>query len=208
MGVAFLAYFLFARGAGTTALYGGQFGQLNTKTGFKLGQFLSGVWNFYFERLVNLPEHFGPRTGYRQIFIEQFYGQFGSLDTALPSGIVLVLRDLSTLGIVGLCAAVIARRRQLLREWPTVVVLLALLVTMLGFLHYVNYRGMLGTGGKSQLWVGRYMLPMVALFGLAIAFSIGTLPRRWGPLVAAVILGLGVVIVITGISLSVSRFYA
>lgn len=208
VGVAFLAYFLFARGPGTSSLYGGQVGELNTKTGFKLGQFLSTTWNFYFEKLASLREHLGPKYGYRQVFVETFYGFFGSLDTALTKRVYDVLRDLSTFGVLGLCAAVTVRWRQLRRAWPVVVVMLALLLTMIVFLHYVNYRALLVNGGQRTLMVGRYLLPMVALFGLAIAFTAGTLPRRWGPLLGAAILGLGAVLFITDIALTTSRFYA
>jgi hypothetical protein len=208
VGAAFVAYFLFARGAGTSSLYGGQISELNAKTGFKLGQFLSITWNFYFEKLASLHEHFGPKYGYRQVFIQTFFGHFGSLDTAIPKRATDLLRDLSALGVLGLSAAVAVRWRQLRRAWPVVVVLLALLLTTIVFLHYVNYRALLESGGVRALLVGRYLLPMICLFGLAIAFTVGSLPRRWGPLVGAAILALGGLSFITSIAVTTTRFYA
>jgi hypothetical protein len=208
IGVAILAYFLFARGSGASALYGGQITQLTTRAGFKLSQFLSTFWNFYFEKFVSLHENIGPRSGYRQVFIERFYGGFGSLEVTLPSGLTGVLQGLSALGLVGLGAATVVRRRELSRAWPAVAVLVSMLVTTIVFLHYVNYRALLDDGGTNVLLVGRYLLPMVSLFGLAIAFTTGSLPRRLGPLAAAAILAIGVLPSFTGIGLTMYRFYA
>jgi hypothetical protein len=208
LGVALLAYVLFARGAGTSSLYGGQVGELTTKAGFKLGQFLSTFWNFYFEKFAALPEHLGPKWGYRQVFIEQFYGAFGSEEVTITKRGSDIMQALSAIGLVGLLAAIVVRRRELVRAWPVVVVLLTLLVTQIVFLQYTNYRALLDDGGTRVLLVGRYLLPMVALFGLAIAFTAGALPRRWGPPVGAAILAVGVIASLAGIGITTFRFDA
>jgi 4-amino-4-deoxy-L-arabinose transferase-like glycosyltransferase len=208
IGAAFLAYFLFARGPGTSALYGGQIGQLNSATGFKLGQFLSGVWNFYFHKFAPLSGSLDPGFGYRQVFIEPFYGGFGSLDVHLPKSLSGLMQALSALGLVGLCAAVFVRRRQLRSSWPVVVVMLALFLTTMVFLHYVSYRALAGDGGKDPLITGRYLLPMIALFGVAITFTVGALPRRWRPIMGAAVLSIGVLLCLSGIGLTAFRFYA
>ncbi len=56
--------------------------------------------------------------------------------------------------------------------------------------------------------VGRYLLPMVSLFGLAIVFTVGTLPRRIAPLVGGAILALGLLLSLAGIGITAARFYA
>jgi hypothetical protein len=207
-GAAFLAYVVFGRGAGSSAVYGGQVTALTGSAGFKLSQFLSTFWNFYLGKFLSLHENIGPSWGYRQVFIEQFYGAFGSLEVAFHKGANDVMQALSAVGLLGLFAALVARWRQLRRAWPVVAVMLALLLTMVVFLHYVNYRSLLNDGGTSVLLVGRYLLPMVSLFGLAIAFTAGALPRRFGPVAAAVILGIGVVVSLTGIGFTMVRFNA
>jgi hypothetical protein len=207
--VAFLAYVLFGRAAGTGSLYGGQVSELTGKTTsgghFKLGQFLSSIWNFYFERLAPL-ERVGPRWGYRQVFIEGFYGGFGSGNVSFPKGVLAALQALTATGLLALCAAAVACRRQLRRAWPVVVVALSLVLTSIVFLHYVNYRAFL-TRGAGHLFVGRYMLPMVALFALAIAFTVSSLPRRPAALVGAAVLACGVLLCLTGVTVSMYRFY-
>ena len=89
-----------------------------------------------------------------------------------------------------------------------VVVMLAMLLTTVVFLHYVSYRALLTNNGSDPLIVGRYLLPMVALFGLAIAFTLGALPRRLGPLLGALVLALGVLLSLGGIGITIVRFYA
>jgi 4-amino-4-deoxy-L-arabinose transferase-like glycosyltransferase len=211
LGLAFLAYVLFGRPSGGTALYGGQISDLNTKTTFKVSQFLSTVEQFYLPKLPGLPTRLGPEYGYRQVFIEEFYGQiFGSgegLTSGAPSKALKLLQALSALGLVGLASAVVVRWRRLRRAWPIVVVMAALALTLVAFLHYVSYRALLTTGGKNALIVGRYLLPMISLFALAIAFTVGALPRRLGPLAGAAILGGGVLLCLTDITTAMFRFY-
>ncbi|HWX74496.1 MAG TPA: hypothetical protein VNZ05_04265, partial [Solirubrobacteraceae bacterium] len=203
--VAFVAYALFGIATGSHTLYGGQLGELNTKTTFKLGQFLAGVWNFYLEKVATL-ERFGPRYGYRQVFIEGFYGGFGSGNVSFPGGVITTLQIFSGVGLAALLAAVVARWRQLRRAWPVLAVTLGLLLISLVFLHYTNYRALL-TRGAGHLFAGRYLLETIGLFALAITFTVSSLARRMGPLVGAVILGFAAALCLTGIGVSMFRFY-
>jgi hypothetical protein len=207
VGVAFAAYVLFGRASGSSALYGGQVTELNG-AGFNLRQFLSSIYQFYFPRLSSLKPRIGPDYGYRQVFINTFYGTFGSLEVTFKAGISDALQVLSALGLVGLYTSCVTRWRRLWQALPLVVVMLTLLITTIFFLHYVSYRALLGNGGSDPLIVGRYLLPMVSLFALAITFTVGSLPRRAGPLVAATILAGGVLLSLTAIGITVARFYA
>jgi len=205
---AFLAYLLFGRASGSGSVYAGQVTQLNSGRAFNLRQFLSSVYQFYFPKLPTLQPRLGPEYGYRQVFIDTFYGTFGSLEVVYKARVYDVLQVLSALGLVGFYTAAVARWRRLWRSWPEVIVLLSLLVTNVAFLHYVSYRSLLSNGGSDPLIVGRYLLPMVALFGLAIAFTMGSLPRRVGVLVGAAILAGGVFLCLAGIGITMARFYA
>jgi hypothetical protein len=206
VGVAFLTYVLFGKASGSKALYGGQVSELNSKTTFKLTQFISTVWDFYLEKFVALHERIGPKWGYRQVYIEGFYSGFGSGNVTFPKGVLAALQALTALGLAGLCAAVVACWKQIKRAWPSVLVLLSLAATTIVFLHYVNYRSVL-IRGTGHLFIGRYLLPMVALFGLAVTFTIGALPRRVAPYVGSAVLGAAVVLCFTGITVSMFRFY-
>ena len=208
VGVGFLAYALFGRATGSGALYGGQVSELNSTTqrSFKLGQFLATIWNFYLEPLVAIPKRIGPKWGWRQVFVEGFYGGFGSGNVSFPKGLIEALRTLTLLGLLGLVAAVVACWQQVRRAWPLVLVVLSLVLTALVFFHYVNYRAVLSRGA-GHLFVGRYLLTMIAVFAIAITFTVGALPRRLAQPLAAALLGGGVVLCFTGLLVSMFRFY-
>jgi hypothetical protein len=210
VGVAFGAYALFGRASGSSALYGGQVSELNGSAGasFSVKQFLYSIYQFYFQKLAALRPRVGPEYGYGQVFIRTFYAAFGSLEVQFKTATYHLVQYASDLGLFGLAAAVFARRRRLRESWPVVAVMLALLLTTLAFLHYTSYRALLTNGGTGPLIVGRYLLPMVSLFGLAIAFVAGSLPRRAGPLLGAAILGVGVLLSLSGLGITVTRFYA
>jgi hypothetical protein len=142
------------------------------------------------------------------VFIDTFYGTFGWLEVAFRPRVYDLLQVFSALGLVGFYTACVVRWRALMRSWPGVVVMLSLLLTLVVFLHYVSYRALIGDQGMDPLITGRYLLPMVSLFGLAIAFTVGSLPRRAGPLVGAVVLSAGVILALGGIGITAARFYA
>jgi hypothetical protein len=150
----------------------------------------------------------GPAYGYRQVFIDTFFGGFGSLEVVPRPQVYDALQVLSGIGLVGLYTTIVVHWRRLWRAWAIVGVMLALLVTNLLFLHYVSYRSLLDSGGSEPLIVGRYLLPMVALLGLAIAFTVGALPRKLGPVAGAIILAVGTVLSLTSIAITMIRFYA
>jgi hypothetical protein len=202
---AFTAYLLVGRGGGGS-LYGGQVTELNSGS-FNLRQFLSSIYQFYFPRLPSSQPRIGPEYGYRQVFIDTFYATFGSLEVTFRQRIYDMLQILSAIGLLGFYTACVVRWRTLLRSWPPVAVMLALLLTTLFFLHYVSYRALLGNAGSDPLIVGRYLLPMISLFALAIVFTVSSLPRRAGPLVGAAILSIGVLLSLGGIGITAARFY-
>jgi 4-amino-4-deoxy-L-arabinose transferase-like glycosyltransferase len=208
VGVALGAYFAFGRANGSGSLYGGQLTELNSGTSFSLRQFLSSIYQFYFPKLATLQPRIGPAYGYRQVFINTFYGTFDSLEVTFNNNILDALQVLSALGLLGLYTACVSKWRRLWRAWGEVLVMLGLLATTIVFLHYVSYRSLLGDGGIDPLITGRYLLPIISLFGLAISFTVGSLPRRVGPPVAAVILVAGVLLSLAGIGITMTRFYA
>ncbi len=191
-------------GGGGGALYGGQTDYVH-QAGFSLTRFLSSVWQFYFPALPGMHPQTGASYGFRQMWIETFYGDFGWLDTRLPERAYTLLRLASVAGIVALVVALVVRRRELRARWPALVALLGIGGSLVALLHLVSYLSLLGS--SDPLIVGRYALPIVALFGLAIAFVATSLPRRLGPALAAVVLGGGAVLQLASLGLTVGRFY-
>ena len=209
VGIALLAYRLYGSFAGGgSSLYGGQVGNYTTSATFNLRQFLSSIYQFYFPRLQSLRPRIGPSYGYRQVFIETFYGTFGSLEVRFPNRVYDALQVGSAVGLGAFYTACIVLWRRLVRAWPVVLVLLSLLVSTVGLLHYVSYVALLGNGGSDPLIVGRYLLPIIALFAVAITFTVSALPRALRAPTGALVLGSGVLLSLMGLGLTVTRFYA
>jgi 4-amino-4-deoxy-L-arabinose transferase-like glycosyltransferase len=187
---------------------GGVYGGQLSASGHALtpGGFLDTTWQFYFPRLGFMSPRPGPAYGFRQV-METFYGTFGSLEIRLPEWTygALHLASLATLALVA--ALLVARRGALRGRWPIVGFLGVTLVALMLTLHAVSYRS-LASGSTDPIIVGRYVLPVVALLGLAVAFVASSLPRRLGACLAGWVLGAGVLLQIAGLAITAARFYA
>ena len=208
LAVAALVLFLVTVGAGGGAAYGGEVGRVTTGNAhpFDLGGFLSNVWQFYLPRLSFQGPRLGPDFGFRQVWVETFYGTFGSLDTRFQAPTYDKLQTASILGLIALAVAAVVLRSSLRRWWAELAALASFFFAELFLLHFDSYRHLL-INPSDPIITGRYLLPLIGLFGLAVAFAVGALPRRAGPVVAGAVLALGVVLELGGLGLTVDRFY-
>jgi hypothetical protein len=80
-----------------------------------------------------------------------------------------------------------------------------MVVGLLGLLHVSAYRDL--QQGGDPLITGRYLLPALGVFGLAIAWVVGSLPRRLAPWAGAVVLAGFVLLDIEAFLINAHRFY-
>jgi len=200
--VAFGAYRLtVAPGAGT---YGGEV-VLNPSGGMSVKGFLNVTWQFYLPRLPFMGPRFGPDYGYQQVFIESFFGRFASLEVRYSSAVYGLIQGVCAFGLAGLVAVVAGRWAAVRAHWREVAVVSSITVSMFGLLHLASYRALLG--GPDPLITGRYLLPVVVVFGLTAAFVITSLrPRASAVLGASVLSGL-LALNLCGLMLTLARFY-
>jgi hypothetical protein len=175
---------------------------------FKVREFGSYVWQFYLPQLgfmntTVLLEDFGAD----RAFIRLFYGAFASQEVLFAPEVYEWLRWLTLAGLAGLAVAIARRWTALRRHWRPLLVLGAAIVALLTGIHYSEYRELAREPGAAQI-VGRYLLPLMPLFGLAIAFTASALPRNAGRITAAVIVASGCLLQLAGLGLTFSRFYA
>jgi 4-amino-4-deoxy-L-arabinose transferase-like glycosyltransferase len=175
--------------------------------GFTLKGFLNYVWQFYFPRLPGMDVKIGPDYGFDQVFVYSFFGLFGSLEVPLPAWVYDWLHAAELIGLVALLGCLWVRRRAVLRSWDVLVVMATTFGSLLLVLHFVAYRDMLGQPGDPVL-VGRYVLPLISLWALGISTVAATLPRRFGLALATAVLAAGALLQITGLGLTLTRFYA
>jgi 4-amino-4-deoxy-L-arabinose transferase-like glycosyltransferase len=190
---------------GGGGLYGSQVSFLGTN--FSLRQLLGVTWQFYFDRLPFMEPRIGPPYGYRQVFIETFFGTFGSLEVTYPAWVYDRLQLGSSIGLLALLALGVRRAKTLRRNLDVVLILGGIGLSMLALLHVAAYLNLL-KDPSDPIFTGRYLLPLISLFGLAVAWVIGALPRRASHVVGAALLGVGVCLSLAGLGLSAARFYA
>ena len=170
-------------------------------------QFLSYLWQFYLPKLSFMDPKVGPSFyGYRQVYIEGFFGNFGSLSVNYRPVVYDALQVAAALGVAALYTTAIVRWRTLVANWPVVVLCTTYFGGLMALLHIVSYSSL--RLGPDVVITGRYMLPAVALYGVAAAWVCSSLPRRLGLPLAGILLGLAALLAVGGVGLSMSRFYA
>jgi len=169
----------------------------------------SYVWQFYFSPLTGMTPPPGDGVpGYRQIFVQQFLvGQFGSLEVQYADPVYAVLQVAQALGLIALFAYVVHATRRFRAHAAQLVVLLAFLLSMLVLLHVAAWQD-ISSPAHASLLTGRYLVCLVAIFGVAVTALVAVLPRRFGVALGSVVLGTGAMLSVGGIFVSLVRFYA
>jgi 4-amino-4-deoxy-L-arabinose transferase-like glycosyltransferase len=193
---------------GGGALFGGE-ANIGSRSAFSIRQLFSGIWQFYFPRLDSMVPRIGPPGfGYRQFYVQQYFGGvFSSFEVYFPYviydavqvAVFVLLLALYTIGAV--------RFRTVWPHWPKIAIVAGTAICLIFFLHLASYRA-LANGSASPLIVGRYLLPMTGIVGIAVAAVVAGLPRRAGTVVAAVVLVGMIALSLGALALNVERFYA
>lgn len=181
-------------------------GEVGSATGAgSIKGFLSYLWQFYLPPLRTMSPQ-GPPYGYRQVYVEGLGGTFASLEVQFPLWVYDGLQLAAGLGLIAL-VLVVARRWEAVRaHGAQVLAVAALPFAMLAVLHVSAYRDLQGPP-FDPLLVGRYLLPLVVSMGLAIAFVCTSLPRRLGTLLGVLVLSTFTVLSLSGLGLTIARFY-
>jgi hypothetical protein len=200
--------FLYTR-AKTGGAYGGEVGQAagGNASGGSIKGLFAYVFNFYLGNFQALGPVLGAGYGYRQGYIETFFSDLGSLDVVFQPHILDYLQILAAVGLLVLWTQVVWFRERLLARWREVAVLLIICVSQIGLLHLASYRDLVQSNGAGVLWSGRYLLPLIAVFGVTVAYVCSHLPRRIAALTAGAIVAVGVVLQLGSLGLTLDRFY-
>jgi predicted membrane protein DUF2142 len=199
-----LVAFLWTRSDAGGAAFGGEVGRA-TNQGFNVRQFASHVWQFYLPHFSFMAPMLGPKYGYREVYIETFFGGYANFEVNFRPAIYDWLQIFAFGGFVAIYGLIIVRWRSLVARWPLILLFAATFAALLTLLHISSYRH-LQVGGD-PLITGRYLLPCIALFGLTIAWVTSALPRRIAPWAGAVVLAGFVLLDVEGFLINAQRFY-
>jgi hypothetical protein len=186
-------------------------GLRRTFHGFIPRQFFSYMWQFYLPKLSFMQPMLGPHYGFRQTYVDTFFGTFSQREINLPTTVLDLLHAAVLVGLAALVAACVARRRALRREWDVVVVLALFPLTELVLLHIASFRTLLmtvHTRFPNPQITGRYLIVLLGFFGVALALVTSVLPRRAQPVLVGALLGVGALLSISALGLMAVRFYA
>lgn len=204
--LAFIGAYAYSRGHAGGAAFGG-----NTPSAGNIDprEFASYVWQFYFPPFGLFTAEIGPAAGYgyRQFFVETFFGSYATFDINFNSLIYDRIQIAAFIGLLALYTMVVVRRRSVARRWPQVLVAVVTFVGLMAQLHVTSYASLRG-GGTDVVITGRYLLPVIALYGVAVAFTVGSLPRRVATTVGGLVLGAAVVLCVSALGITFARFYA
>ena len=206
--LALLALYVFTSGgAAGGGVYGGEVSRLGAK-GFDVREFLSYVWQFYMPRLDFMEPAIGPADyGFKQVYIQSFYGDLAWLEIELPRFATDLLSLATLLLLLGLYTVVVRRPRDLRRAWPEVAFVLLTALALIVTLHVSSYRDLL-VNPSDPLITGRYLLPLASVLAMGVTVVVMALPRRLAPIATGVVIAFGVVLQLSALGITFVRFYA
>jgi hypothetical protein len=181
--------------SGTASAAGGGSGSLLAEASY--------VWQFYLPRLPGMTAYFHGFLTTRTVWFDGLVGLYGWLDTTFPSW-VYTAALLPAAGLAALLArALYVGRRDLRRRAAEVAVYACVAVGLLVTIGAVDYQGHLPTEYAEP----RYLLPLLALWGAALALAARGAGRRWGPVAGALIVALFLAHDLFSGLLVISRYY-
>jgi 4-amino-4-deoxy-L-arabinose transferase-like glycosyltransferase len=159
-------------------------GAIKTSHGSILSQ-LNYIWQLYLPRLPGTVSDFPGLFTTRQLWFDGFVGLYGWLDTPFP-GWVDTLALIPAGAIVLLCGrSLLGDRAVLLGRAGELMVYAGIALGLLLLVGLDSYRSFPATDAEyAQV---RYLMPLLALLGAALALAARGVGRRWGPTVGALI---------------------
>ena len=167
---------------------------------------ISYVWQLFLPRLPGSVSYFPGLSTPRQLWFNGFVGVYGWADTTFPGwvyDIALVPAGLLAL----LCMrAFVAGRAVLGSRLPELVVYLVMAAGVMAMVGAASYTSDV-IRHEGPFYSPRYLLPMLALLGAALALAARGAGRRWGPAVGAMVVVLILAHDLFSQLLVVSRYY-
>jgi hypothetical protein len=168
---------------------------------------LSYIWQLYLPRLPGMADQFPYGDPMPNLWLHGMVGRFGWLDTSWPNAVYGIGRwafvAIAVLAVVELVRS--ARRGALAGRWAELACYAAIAGGLLVLIGWAGYRARVtGATGFEQ---ARYLLPLLPLYGAAVALAARLWGPRRGPVVGAVLVGLAFAHTVLAQLLVISRFY-
>ena len=181
-------------------------GPISTGGGVGWHATLDYAWELFFPRLPFMNHVYFPgESPLYLIWLNGSIGHFGVLDYTFPAWVYNDFRDLvyalaalSVIGVIRLRHAI----RPLLGLFACYTVMAGGLLAVIGYLS-----AQAALGGSYPFPQARYLFPLLALYALAIVLATRALPRRWAPVLGALLVVLAMAHNLFAETLTISRYY-
>lgn len=153
---------------------------------------LSYAWQLFLPRLPGMTHYFAGLSTWRQIWFDRSVGLYGWMDTMFPSWVDSIALVAAAATAVLCIRELIARRRAIRARFAELSSYAAITIASMAVIGFASYHSDVI---EKELAYGepRYLLPMIALLGAAIALAVRGAGRRLMPVAGAamVVLFLG-----------------
>jgi Dolichyl-phosphate-mannose-protein mannosyltransferase len=170
-----------------------------------LHETLDYTWQLYLPRLWFMHHVYFTEDPVWSTWLNGSIGHFGWLDYTFPGWVysdgLKLLYVLLALGLIGL----VRLRRGARQMAPLFICFATMAVGLLGAIGYAGIRYQLSSGYPFAQ--ARYLFPLVTLYALFIVLAANALPRRWAPLLGALLVVLAMTHGLFAETLTISRYY-
>jgi 4-amino-4-deoxy-L-arabinose transferase-like glycosyltransferase len=140
-----------------------------------------------------------------QTWLDGSIGHFGWLDYIFPGWVYADFRWL-VYALAGLSVIGVWRLRRAIR--PLLGLFACFTVMAVGLLAVIGYdSAQAAFSGAPYFPQARYLFPLMALYALAIVLATKALPRRWAPVLGALLVALALAHNLFAETLTISRYY-
>jgi len=167
--------------------------------------YLTFVWQYGLPRLGFMFDWFRGWAPY-DLWLSSWTGRFGWGDSGFKRWVVACAGVFVVVLLVAGGGALWSRRDRLRARLPEVLVYAALAGGLLLLLSWVGY-GYRTTNG-STFEQGRYLFPLMALWGALVAVGLAGFGRRFGPVAAVTCVLLAVALDFGGLLIMMGRYYS
>jgi 4-amino-4-deoxy-L-arabinose transferase-like glycosyltransferase len=167
--------------------------------------YLTFLWQYGLPRLPFMFDWFPGWTPY-DLWLVSWVGRFGWGDSGFDKWVVACAGLLVVALLVSGVCAVWSRRSRLRAHVPELVTYLGLAGGLLLLLSWVGYGYRAAYGSTFEQ--GRYLFPLMALWGALIAVGVTGFGRRFGPVAAVTCVLLAVALDVGGLMTMIGRYYS
>jgi 4-amino-4-deoxy-L-arabinose transferase-like glycosyltransferase len=167
--------------------------------------YLTFLWQYAFPQLGFMFNWFRGWAPY-DLWLSAWIGRFGWGDSGYERWVV-ACAGIVVLGLLAFLFRALWQRRERLRGWvPEILAYLGLAGGLFLLLSWVGY-GYRTTNGAT-FEQGRYLFPLMALWGALIAIGLTGMGRRIGPVIAVSVVVLAVALDFGGVMIMIQRYYS